>query len=81
MTGSGDAAASSDEKTIWVHSIMFSVKSQIHVGIFSGREMNVGKQKVSEALTRGTKYTALLRWGFGGWVGFLENPSLMLFPD
>ncbi|TNN79535.1 hypothetical protein EYF80_010117 [Liparis tanakae] len=41
--------------TIRVPSIMVSVKAQIHLGIFSGREIDVGKQKVSEVPTRGTK--------------------------
>lgn len=55
------AAAPSNEKTITVHSIMVSVKAQIHLGIFSRREMDVRKQEVSEVLTRGTKYAV-----FGG---------------
>ena len=54
-------AAPSNEKTISVHSIMVSVKAQIHLGISSRREMDVRKQKVSEVLTRGTKYAALHR--------------------
>ena len=49
------ATAPSNEKTITVHSIMVSVKAQIHLGIFSRREMDVRKQEVSEVLTRGTK--------------------------
>lgn len=56
---------------------MCSVKSQIHMGIFSRREMNVLKQKVSEVLTRGTKYAVFLRWGFKGTSGSGSWKSLL----
>lgn len=54
---------SNNEKTTTVHSIMVSVKVHTHLGIFKRREMDVGKQKVSEALTGGTMYRVCLRWG------------------
>lgn len=55
------AAAPSNEKTITVHSIIVSVKAQLHLGIFTRREMDVWKQKVSELLTRGTMCAVFLR--------------------
>lgn len=74
--------APSNEKTISEHSIMFSeMKSQIHMGILSRREMNVRKQKVPQMLTGGgTKYTIFLRWGLGHkQLRFLEkSPSGLL---